>query len=171
MEEALNKQMTQEAMQAQTYLAYGSWAEVNKFIGISDFLYKHSVEEREHMFKILKYINTRGGEAKIVNVEAPPSLPTSIGDCLRRVMQHEIDNSEAINKIVNLAHEEKDWATFSFAQWFVQEQIEEETLIADLLDKYDLATEGKDENANLFELDKDLGGHAQSAIIPREETL
>lgn len=31
----------------------------------------------------------------------------------------------AIYEIVNLAHEERDWATFDFAQWFVKEPIEE----------------------------------------------
>ena len=54
MERALNEQMTREAHQAQIYLGYASWAEVNGYAGISDFLYKHSVEEREHMFKFLK---------------------------------------------------------------------------------------------------------------------
>ena len=39
MENALNKQMTREAYQAQVYLAYASWAEVNGYAGISDFLY------------------------------------------------------------------------------------------------------------------------------------
>ena len=169
MEEALNKQMTREAFQAQVYLSYASWAEVNSFSGIANFLYKHMHEEREHMFKILKYINDRGGESKIEAIDAPPENPANIEDCLKKTLQHEIDNSNEIDKLVNQAFEEKDWATFSFTQWFVKEQIEEESLINGLLDKYNLASEQKEGNANFYELDKDLNKAPQSAEIPREE--
>lgn len=169
MENILNTQMTREAYQAQVYLSYASWAEVNSFPGISTFLYKHMQEEREHMFKFLKYINDRGGNTKIEAIKAPPENPKDIGDCLRKILQHEIDNSNEIDKIVNLAHEEKDWATFNFAQWFVKEQIEEETLINDLIDKYNLASTEIDKNTSLYELDRDLTDASQEVETPREE--
>lgn len=171
MEKVLNEQMMREALQAQVYLAYGSWAEVNGFPGVASFLYKHSTEERDHMFKILKYINDRGGKAEITSIDAPKADLKDIGDCLRQTLQHEIDNSASIDEIVNLAMEEKDWATFNFGQWFVQEQIEEETLIKDMLDKYGLATEEIEENANLYRLDADMAVVSQEATLPREESL
>jgi len=170
MENALNKQMTREAYQAQVYLAYASWAEVNGFAGISTFLYKHSLEEREHMYKFLKYINDRGGKAKIEAIDAPREHPEGLGDCLQKTLQHEIDNSDAIDEIVNLAHEEKDWATFNFGQWFVREQIEEETLVKNLIDKYEL-TSAQPGRANLYGLDRDTADAPQDATIPREEKL
>ena len=169
MEKALNKQMTREAYQAQVYLAFGSWADVNGFRGIAQFLYKHAHEEREHMFKFLRFINERGGQTKIEAIKAPPDDPKNLGDCLQKALQHEIDNSAEIDKIVNQAHEEQDWATFSFGQWFVKEQIEEEALINGLLDKYQLASESKDNNANLYDLDRDLADAPQESAIPREE--
>jgi len=167
MEKALNDQMTREAFQAQVYLAYASWAEINGFQGIAAFLYKHSQEERQHMFKFLKFINTRGGTAKIEAIKAPPKDPKDIADCLKQTLQHEINNSRSIDEIVNLAHEEKDWATFSFGQWFVQEQIEEETLVNNLIDKYNLASK----STEVYELDKDTAQASQEATIPREEQL
>ena len=171
MEQLLNKQMTREAYQAQVYLSYGSWAEVNSFSGISAFLYKHSNEERQHMFKFLKYINDRGGNASIDAIPAAPVNPKNIGECLNAVLRHEIDNSKEIDKIVNLAHEEKDWATFNFGQWFVKEQIEEETLIKEVIDKYNLASTETSKNNNLYEMDKDLASASQEGTLPREETL
>ena len=171
MERALNDQMTREAHQAQVYLSYASWAEVNGFPGIAAFLYKHMQEERQHMFKFIKFINDRGGHARIEAIAAPPSDPQDLGDCLRRTLQHEIDNSASINDIVNLAHSEQDWATFNFAQWFVQEQIEEESLVNDLLDKYNLATEVQPDNANLYGLDKDLADAPQDIAIARDEEI
>lgn len=169
LEKVLNEQMTREAFQAQVYLSYASWAEVNGFPGIADFLYKHMIEEREHMFKILKYINDRGGSAVIEAIDGPPDNPKNMEDCLKKTLKHEIDNSKEIDKIVALAHKEKDWATFSFAQWFVEEQIEEETLINGIIDKYTLATEKVKGNLNLYEMDKDLANASQEATIPREE--
>lgn len=171
MEQLLNKQMTREAYQAQVYLSYGSWAEVNSFPGISAFLYKHSNEEREHMFKFLKYINDRGGNTTIEAIDAATVNPKNIGECLHAILKHEIENSKEIDKIVNLAHEEKDWATFNFGQWFVKEQIEEETLIKDVIDKYNLASTETSKNNNLYEMDKDLAGASQEGTLPREETL
>ncbi|TYB76597.1 ferritin [Bizionia gelidisalsuginis] len=171
MEKLLNKQMTREAYQAQVYLAYGSWAEVNSFAGIGAFLYKHMHEEREHMFKLLKYINDRGGTAKIEAIKEAPANPKDIGDCLKKLLQHEIDNSKAINDIVNLAHEEKDWATFNFGQWFVEEQIEEETLFNSIIDKYNLASTEIEGNTSLYEMDRDLTTASQEGDLPREETI
>ncbi len=168
-ERALNDQMTKEAYQAQVYLSYASWAEVNSYAGVANFLFKHAHEEREHMFKFIKFINDRGGSTKIEAIAAPPADPANMEDCLNKVLQQEIDNSASIDEIVNMAHEEKDWATFNFAQWFVKEQIEEETLINNLLDKYSLASKVKGNNANLYELDKDLDNASQEATIPREE--
>lgn len=94
MEQALNKQMMEEATQAQAYIALGSWAEVNNYPGIADFFYKHSAEERNHMFKFLAYINERGGEAKIEAIPAPRDNPVSLETCIEDVWQHELENSK-----------------------------------------------------------------------------
>ena len=169
MEKLLNTQMTTEAYQAQVYLSYASWAEVNSYGGIATFLYGHMQEEREHMFKILKYINDRGGKTKVEAIKAPPADPKDLGDCLQEILKNEIDNSEKIDKIVNLAHEEKDWATFNFGQYFVKEQIEEETLINEVIDKYNLAAKKDAKNGNLYDMDKDLTNASQEAETPRED--
>ncbi len=119
----------------------------------------------------LKFIHDRGGQALVQAIEAPPVDPTDLGDCLRKTLQHEIDNSKSIDEIVNLAHEEKDWATFNFGQWFVKEQIEEETLINTLLDQYNLATDQKRQNENVYTLDRDYAEAPQEAVIPGEAVL
>ena len=42
-----------------------SWAETLGFEGVATFMYAHSDEEREHMLKLVKFINERGGHAKV----------------------------------------------------------------------------------------------------------
>lgn len=169
MEKALNAQMTQEAWQAQVYLAFACWAEENHYAGISDFLYKHAHEEREHMFKIIKYIINRGGKVKVEAIKAAPADPKDLGDCLKKLLQHEVDNSRMIDGLADLAQKEKDWASLNFAQWFVKEQVEEETLFSNMLDKYVLATTKRENNTNLYEFDRDVAGASQEAPIPQEE--
>ena len=171
MEEALNEQMNNEAAQAQAYLALGVWAESNNYGGIADFFYKHSEEEREHMFKFLEYINNRGGEAKIGAIAAPKDNPANLKECIEDVWQHELANSKKIYALVDKAVEEKDWATFNFMQWFVKEQIEEEALIDGLRDKFALASEGKADSGNFYSLDRDMQDASQEAEIPREKKL
>ena len=171
MERLLNAQMTREAYQAQVYLSYASWPEMNSFAGVAKFLYGHMQEEREHMFKILKYILDRGGKPVIAAIDAAPVHPKDLGECLNNIMRHEIENSKEIDKIVNLAHEERDWPTFNFGQWFVQEQIEEETLINNVLDKYNLASTKTNSNHSLYEMDRDMNSEPQSAVTPREEKI
>ena len=58
-EQALNAQVTVEAESSQVYLAMASWAEVQGFEGVATFMYAHSDEEREHMLKLIKFINER----------------------------------------------------------------------------------------------------------------
>jgi len=70
-EAALNKQIRIEAESSQVYLAMAVWAEVKGLEGISNFMYDQSDEEREHMLKLVKFVNERGGHAHISELNAP----------------------------------------------------------------------------------------------------
>src|SRR5882757_9954240 len=112
-EAALNDQMTKEANAAQIYLSYGAWADSEGYEGISNFLFRHAHEERNHMMKILEYILKRGGTVKITAIAAPPADPSSVNNCFEKVFQHEVDNTIAVYKIVKMSHDEGDWATWN----------------------------------------------------------
>jgi ferritin len=85
-----------------------------------------------------------------------------------KIFQHEVDNTTAIYGLVNLSLEEKDWSTWNFAQWFVKEQIEEEKLALDLIDKLKIAGGDKASNDSLFTLDKTLGEMEDSETLARD---
>ena len=156
MQEALIKQMTKEAHASQIFLSYGCWADVKGYGGIANFLYRHSQEERNHMIKLMRYILDRGGEARVEAIPAPPENPQNLTDAFHKVFEHEVDNTTAIYEIVNLSFEEKDWATWNFMQWFVKEQIEEETFAMNLIDKLKIAGGDRASDESLFTLDKTL---------------
>jgi len=153
---ALNAQMTNEAHASQIYLSYAAWAQSMGFDGVSNFLFRHAQEERNHMMKILEYILKRGAVVEVAAIPAPHPNPENISVCFERVLEHEVENTNAIYKIVKMSFTEEDWATWNFMQWFVKEQVEEETLALDLLDKIKIAGGDQIEGEALYALDKDL---------------
>jgi len=170
MEASLIKQMTKENQASQIYLALGIWADTQGYGGVSNFLFRHAQEERNHMIKIMMYILERGGTPKVEAVEAPTKLPKSMTECFNMVLQHEIDNTNAIYSLVNQSMDEKDWATWNFAQWFVKEQIEEEKLALELIDKLKIAGGDRATDESLFALDKFLGDAPDEVTLAREST-
>ena len=70
-------------------------------------------------------------------------------------------------KLVKMSFDEEDWGTWNFLQWFVKEQIEEETMALGLLDKIKIAGGENISHNALYVLDKDLqsvSGEAKSAL-------
>ncbi len=170
MEAALNAQMTKEAHASQIYLSYGVWADSKGFGGISNFLFRHANEERDHMMKILEYILKRGATVKVTAIPAPPADPSSINNCFEKVFEHEVDNTKAVYSIVKLSLEEEDWATWNFMQWFVKEQTEEETLALNLLDKIKISGGEKASGDALYSLDRDLEKSPDDAKLAQDVT-
>jgi ferritin len=142
-ETALNKQVIVEAQSSQVYLAMASWAETKGFEGVSQFMYAHSDEEREHMLKLVKFINERGGHAKVAALSTPPSEFGSFKEMFQDLLNHEIEVSASINNLIDICLQEKDYATHNFLQWYVSEQIEEEALARNILDKINLIGDDK----------------------------
>lgn len=166
----LNQQITKEALAAQIYLSYAAWADDRGYAGIANFLFRHAQEERNHMMKILEYVLERGAKALIEAIPAPGPDPLHVPDCFEKVFAQEVSNTESIYEIVNKSLEEKDWATWSFMQWFVKEQVEEETLALNLLDKIRIAGGVHAKDDALYALDKDLASTPDEARLAEEVT-
>ena len=152
-EKALNQQVQLEAESSQIYLAMASWAEVEGYNGISDFLYKHSDEERIHMLKLVKFLNERGGHGGLAALPQPALQYKGIGPLFEQGLSHAIHVSEEINKLVDICLKEKDYTTHNFLQWYVSEQIEEEALARRVIDKLKLIG---DDKGGLYLLDRDI---------------
>ncbi len=153
-QDALNAQVKIEAQSSQVYLAMAAWAEIQPGIdNITAFFYRHSDEEREHMLKLIHFINERGGFSVIPALEQPQLTFPSIKHAFQQLLEHEIMVSESINRCVDIALQEKDYATHNFLQWYVAEQIEEEALARTINDKLELIG---DEKSGLYMFDRDI---------------
>lgn len=152
-EELLNRQIEFEAAASQFYLAMASWAEVQGYNGVSAFLYTHSDEERMHMLKLIRFVNERGGYAIIPELTSPPRQFKNITEVFETLLQHEVKVTQEINNLVDFCLGEKDYTTHNFLQWYVAEQIEEERLARQMLDKLNLIGNDK---GGMYLFDRDL---------------
>jgi len=152
-EKALNNQIKIEAESSQIYLAMASWAEVKGLNGVATFMYAQSNEERDHMLKLVRYINERGGHALISKLTAPSVEFGSIKEMFQTLFEHEVLVSKSINNLVDITLQEKDYATHNFLQWYVAEQIEEEAQARTILDKINLIGNDK---GGLYLFDNDI---------------
>lgn len=152
-QDALNNQVTIEAQSSQVYLSMASWAEIQGFEGVSQFMYAQSDEERMHMLKLVKFINERGGHAKVSSLKAPPLEFGSFKEMFQELFNHEVAVSASINDLVDISLKEKDYATHNFLQWYVSEQIEEEAQARNILDKINLIG---DDKSGFYLFDNDI---------------
>ncbi len=165
LQEALNKQIKIEGDSSQIYLEMASWAEIQGFEGIATFMYAQSDEERQHMLKLVKYINQRGGNAVIPAITKPELDHSSFRTLFKQLFEHEVFVSNSINELVHIALTERDYATHNFLQWYVAEQIEEEATARTILDKINLIGDDKG-GLYLFDNDiKNFGGADNTATI------
>lgn len=162
-ESALNEQVLLEMASSQYYLAMASWAENVGLSGVAQFLYKHSDEERTHAIKLLKYVNERGGHGLVPSLKQPDKEYKSLKSVFETVLKHEILVSSEINKLVEITLKEKDYTTNNFLQWYVSEQIEEERLAKDNMDKLKLIG---DDKGGLYLFDRDMAAAAKAAGEP-----
>ena len=77
-------------------------------------------------------------------------------------MEHEKFMTESISKLADLAIDERDHATNNLMQWYVSEQVEEESNVDDILKKLDMMG---DSGTGLFLMDRELKSRPAPAPI------
>jgi len=153
MAKAINDQISYEASSANAYTAIGSWCERTGYDGSAAFFFEQAAEENGHMLKFIQYLNSVEAEAIIPAIEKPSSSFKSLESTFQFGLKGEQTVTQAIYELVDMAEKEKDRSTYSFLQWFISEQIEEETLFHTILQKFDLL--GRDKLA-VYQIDQSL---------------
>jgi len=150
---AINDQIAYEASATQNYVAIGSWCERTGYGGSVTFFFEQAAEENTHMLKFVHYLNNAGAEAIIPATEKPQGNFDSLESTFQVGLKSEQSVTKLINNLVEIVEREKDRATYSFLQWFVSEQIEEETLFETILQKFEII--GRDKLA-IYQIDQSL---------------
>jgi ferritin len=150
---SLNKQMNAEFYSSYEYLAMSAFLKEKTLDGFSHWFMIQSQEEYGHAMKIYNYIHNANSKVKLLKIEEPKTNWKTVLDIANETFNHEKKVSQAIYDLVELSLAEKDYATNNFLQWFVSEQVEEENIALNILEKLKLIGDSKD---GLFLLDREL---------------
>jgi len=156
-QEALNKQLNAELYSSYLYLSMSAYFDSQNLAGMAAWMRIQAQEELAHAMKFFDFINDRQGRVLLTQVEDPKNEWTSPRDVFEDTLEHERKVTDLINDLVDLSLGEKDHAANTFLQWFVTEQVEEESTATAVLDKLKLIG---DNPVALYMLDGELGQRA-----------
>jgi len=153
LEEAINEQINAELYSAYLYLSMGAYFEDMDLPGFANWMRVQFQEEQFHGLKFYDYLAERGGRVVLKAIETPEVNWDSIENVFKEVCAHEAKVTSLINNLIDIAIEEKDHASRSFLNWFVDEQVEEEASAASILNQVKLVS---GDGRGILMLDREL---------------
>jgi len=154
MQEALNGQLNKEFHSAYIYLGMSAYASSNGFNGCAKWFNTQYQEEMTHGMKLFKYLEEQGADIDLQDIKALNVKADNIVKVFEIAYKHECKMTKWLNNLSDLAMKEKDHATYNLLQWYVNEQVEEEALFSEIIDKFKMV--GGD-GYGLYSIDKELG--------------
>lgn len=162
MQNALNDQINKELYSEYLYLAMKAYfAELN-LQGFVNWFNVQVQEEHAHAMGMYDYLIERGGKVVLSAIDAPEIKGKTPVEIFEQVLSHEEFVTSRINALMDVAEEVKDRAALSFLDWYLKEQVEEESSVGGVLATLKLI--GDDKKALLM-LDKDLAARVFNAPV------
>lgn len=155
--DALNEQMNHEFYAAHAYMAMAAFCDDNSYEGFANFYIQQAKEERFHGKKIYDYINDRGEHALFIAIPAPKTEFSSILETFEDGLAQEQDVTHRFYNLSDLANKDKDYATISFLNWFLDEQVEEEAMFETHIDYLNRIS---DDSNTLYLYEKELAARS-----------
>ncbi|PKM50108.1 MAG: ferritin [Firmicutes bacterium HGW-Firmicutes-7] len=149
----LNLQVKYEYYSAHLYLAMAAYCYSIDLDGFANFFKVQSEEERFHAMKFFNYINEMDCTIDIQALDTPPSDYVNALDVFERSLEHEKFVTSRIYLLMDIATQEKEYATISFLKWFIDEQVEEEASFKAIIQKLKRAN---GDVSILYALDREL---------------
>jgi ferritin len=160
MADRINEQINREMYSGYLYLAFAARMTEAGYKGVGHWFTIQYHEEMFHAMKFHAYLQDQGAAVELKAIAKPEFKETGVKEIFQHALEHEKGVTKGINEIMALAIEEKDYATQTLAQWYVNEQVEEEKNASEILQTVDLmgnSTQG------IFMLNIELGKRSLSA--------
>jgi ferritin len=135
----LNQQIANEFGAAHNYLAMACRFDELGLKMLAQFFFRQSDEERAHGRKILDYVLEVGAKVKLQATPEPRGDMSTPKSIVNSALEQEKEVTRQINNIAATAEANKDYATRSFINWFIDEQVEEVSGMSELLNLVELA--------------------------------
>lgn len=133
MESAINEQVGREFGASLQYVNIATYFDGEDLPQLAAFFYRQADEENMHAMKFTHYIVDAGGQVRIPAVEAPKHTFNSAEEAVKLSLDWEMEVTNQINQLMDLAIEQKDHIAQDFLRWFVNEQLEEVSTMQTLL--------------------------------------
>lgn len=137
---AINAQINAELWSAYLYLAMSMDAETKSMKGVANWFFVQWKEEQDHARILEKYLNDRNAKVVLSPIDAVPDTWESPLDMFIDALAHEQEVTTMIEDLLKLAYHERDFATISRLQWFIDEQVEEEKSVRDVITLFERAS-------------------------------
>jgi len=131
--QALNDHVPREFAASQAYLAAAIYYDDLTMPRMASFFYRQAIEERNHAMMIIKYLLDIEEEATIPGVDAPQNGFGDLVEPVRIALEQEKKVSDQFAELASIARAANDFQGEQFLQWFLKEQVEEVSLMSDLL--------------------------------------
>jgi ferritin len=126
--EAINRQIVQEFSSAYLYLAMAAHLEGENLQGFAKWMRVQAQEEAAHALILFNYVTDRDGRPLLGGVDAPGQEFGTPQEVFKKVKDHERKVTASLHSLMDLAMEEKDYATRALLDWFITEQVEEQSV-------------------------------------------
>jgi len=133
--DAINDQIQYEYYSAFTYKAMQVYFEQEDLTGMANWMDIQFQEEMSHAEKMFKFVCETGGRVELKQIDAPRNDYSSALEIFEETLKHEQEVTARINKLMDLAQEERNHTAQIFLQWFITEQIEEEANVGHIIAK------------------------------------
>ncbi len=153
MEKMINDQMSFEIYSGYIYLAMGAYMDSLDLPGFANWMKVQWQEEFFHAQKMYAYLVERGGRPTFGAIPEPPKTWKSVKAAFEHALEHERIVTGRINDIMTAAIKENDHATRSFINWYVDEQVEEESNVETIIKRLNMI---KESGEGMFMMDKEL---------------
>jgi len=156
----LNEQVNKEFYSAYLYLDISNFYDDQDLDGYAHYYMVQAQEERDHALLFIKYMQNNNLKVTLEAIGKPDKTFDSVLSPLEVAADHERYVTSLINDIYHEAHQDKDYRTMKFLDWFVNEQMEEEDNANTMINRYKLF--GQDPKG-LYLLDQEYAARIYAA--------
>lgn len=154
LEQAFNAQITLEFEASMVYRQFSIEMDAQSLPGMASWLRHQADEEISHANKLINHLLGRGNHPRIGAIRAPKIEASTALECFQGVYEHEQVVSRSVRALVNAADAVGDLDSRPILNWFLSEQIEEESRVSEIVGQLELT---RDDGPGILRLDSELG--------------
>lgn len=154
LQDAINSQINAELWSAYLYLSMSLDAESKALKGAASWFWVQWLEEQDHARIFQNFLNSQEVRVELMPIVSVPTEWPTLLHMFKDTLEHEMEVTAMIRRLVSIARDQQDCLTFNRLQWFVDEQSEEERQARDLINLLEFIGESP---YGLLQFDRELG--------------